>query len=174
MTNSQSSTTATNGIESLLELASDSFVLESTFFRILIDSPVYVISPDQPTDFTLPISDNQLCIHVQRWPGETGTDIIPFFASLNSLFSAVAVKADLQQLPNMVGFTRINATLKWHRTTARALFESTRGMTLILNPCGPVSMPFYPSDVSQLLQGNFGRYRRKASMRPRFPGRRFP
>jgi hypothetical protein len=122
-----------NQIEALLALASDEPAHRPEFFRVLLESKVYVISnikkegrgheslkPDEALSIlTINIHDDNA--------------IIPFFTSVAEL----------------TRFADYDA--QWIGINARQLFILTKGTTLVLNPQSRYSKPFYPPMIEALL-----------------------
>ncbi len=95
------------------------------FIDCLLQSRVWVIGECEP-------DNGQLMLNEIR--NSEGHTVIPFFSS-----PAAADLLDID-IPNLVGLP------------ARALFELTRGASLLLNPGSDIGKEFLPSEVAELLE----------------------
>jgi hypothetical protein len=121
-------------LEVALRLAVDEPAHRPEFYRLLLESPVYILGDsDGLTDGvvgTLKIGDN---ISIQSWVKKDGSPIIPFFTSLAALQRAIEEEATYLTLP------------------ARSLFEMTKGSSLVLNPKSNYGKEFFPHEIEALL-----------------------
>lgn len=120
-------------LESALQSAADDPAMRPDFYRLLLDSVVFVIggtAQGSPGKRTLSAREK---INIQSWERSDGTPVIPFFTSLSALQQAIEEPADYLGLP------------------ARSLFEVTKGATLVLNPKLEYGREFHPQEVDALL-----------------------
>jgi hypothetical protein len=128
-------TTEENPLERALRIAADEPATRPAFYRLLIESEVFVIggtpSADPPGGRrTLDVGEK---INIQNWQRSDGPPVIPFFTSVVALQRAITEPAGYLGLP------------------ARSLFELTRGATLVLNPKLPCGKEFFPNEIEALL-----------------------
>jgi hypothetical protein len=122
-----------NRLEALLALAADEPAYRPEFYRVLLESEVYVISDMEREGkgqgwLTAGDALSILTIRVDE-----NNPIIPFFTSIEELTRFVDYQA------------------QWIGINARYLFILTRGATLVLNPQSRFSKPFYPVMIEALL-----------------------
>lgn len=125
--------TETNPLERALQSAADDPASRPDFYRLLLDSVVFVIggaAEGRSGNRTLSAGEK---INIQNWERSDGTPVIPFFTSLSALQQAVEEPAGYLGLP------------------ARSLFEATKGSTLVLNPKLEYGREFHPREIEALL-----------------------
>jgi hypothetical protein len=122
-----------NRLEALLALSTDEPAHRPEFYRMLLDSEVYVISDmEQKNEGRWYLSaDDALSILTISVADKD--PIIPFFSSI-------------EELTRFVDFPA-----QWVGINARDLFVLTKGATLVLNPQSQYSKPFYPAVIEALL-----------------------
>jgi hypothetical protein len=123
-----------NPLESSLAAAADNPARRPDFYQTLLESQVFVIGHTKQG----PAAGEYVAqpgekMSLANWQKADGTIFIPFFGSMESLQRALKTPAGYVQLP------------------ARALFEMTRGSTLILNPGLPYGKEFFPAEIQALL-----------------------
>lgn len=125
---------AENKLEQLLARAFDEPARRPEFYRVLLESTVYVVSytglPDSGERYLKP-GDTLRILSV---PAAGNMTVIPFFSSLDRL----------------VDFLQRDG--EWIGINARQLFVLTRGNTLVLNPNSDLSKGFDPPEIDALLQ----------------------
>ncbi len=120
-----------NALEQALRLAAQAPAERPAFIRTLLESEVLVIGHgEQHLDGQVAAGDK---LRLQHWQKPDGTAVLPFFTSLDVL--AQSIEREEQYLS----------------FNARALFEMTRGATLVLNPRSPYGKEFVPHEVEQIL-----------------------
>lgn len=126
---------APNPLESALAKAADDPASRPEFYRLLLESNVFIIghsdSPESQGHINVPAGAR---LSIVNWEKADGTAVIPFFASLEALQRALEDEATYVALP------------------ARSLFEITLGATLVLNPASPYGKEFFPREVKALLE----------------------
>jgi hypothetical protein len=132
---SQEQGAAENALERALRLAAAEAASRPDFYRVLLESEVYVIGnkPQGAADSNTVAAGEKLSI--QNWAKDDGTPIVPFFSSLAQLRRALTEEASYLALP------------------ARSLFEITKGASLVLNPNADYGKEFVPQEVEALLSG---------------------
>ncbi|MDX1997137.1 MAG: enhanced serine sensitivity protein SseB C-terminal domain-containing protein, partial [Thermoanaerobaculia bacterium] len=124
-----------NRLEAALAKAADDPASRPEFYRLLLDSTIYVIgftdAPEAASRVNLKAGEN---LSIVNWETPDGKPIIPFFASLEAL------QRGLQEESQYVGLP------------ARTFFEITRGSSLVLNPGSPWGKEFFPQEVNTLLE----------------------
>jgi hypothetical protein len=128
--------TEDNVLEIALELAASEPAHRPEFFRLLLESTIFVLgsAPQLAGHEEGPITlkaNTQL--HIVNWAKPDGSPVIPFFSSLRALQLAVTQDEKYVALP------------------ARTFFEMTRGAELMMNPRSPVGKEFTPAEVDALL-----------------------
>jgi len=124
---------AQNSLEMALARAAAEPATRPAFYRLLLESEVYVIGhTDVPGDgnTTIPAGAN---LSIVNWEKKDGKPFIPFFSSLEALQRVLKAEARFVAMP------------------ARNLFETTRGATLILNPALSHGKEFFPAEIDALL-----------------------
>jgi hypothetical protein len=121
-----------NPLESALRLAANDPSHRPAFFAELLSSTVFIIgsSEGSHTSRTLEAGEK---VSIQSWQKTDGTPVIPFFSSLGTLRKAINEESNYLSLP------------------ARALFDLTRGATLMLNPKSDYGKEFFPQEIEALL-----------------------
>jgi len=120
-------------LEIALRLASADPARRPEFYRLLLESQVFILSRSDgtaKTNRTLAAGEK---ISIQHWLRNDGSPVIPFFSSMAALQRAIA-----QETPYMA-------------FAARALFEMTRGSPLVLNPKSPYGKELLPQEIEALL-----------------------
>ncbi|WP_251848770.1 enhanced serine sensitivity protein SseB [Atlantibacter hermannii] len=123
-----------NELETLLEKAATEPAHRPAFFRMLLESTVWVPGTSANGDAV----DADSALDLQHWEKEDGTSVIPFFSSLEALQQAVEDEQAFVAMP------------------VRTLFEMTLGETLFLNAKLPTGKEFTPREISHLVseEGN--------------------
>jgi hypothetical protein len=120
-------------LEVALARAADEPASRPEFYRILLDSEIYVIGhTEAPGDgrTTLPAGAK---LSIVSWENKDGTPITPFFSSLEALQRSLQEETRFLSMP------------------ARSFFEITRGATLVLNPASGYGKEFLPNEIEALL-----------------------
>jgi len=124
---------AKNALEIALARAAVEPATRPEFYRLLLESEVYVIgNTDVPGDgkTTIPAGAK---LSVVNWEKKDGKSFIPFFSSIEALQSVLKTEARFVAMP------------------ARNFFEITRGATLILNPALSHGKEFFPTEIDAIL-----------------------
>jgi len=116
-------------LETLLEKAATEPAFRPAFFRMLLESTVWV--PGTAADDKSVVEDSAL--DIQHWEKDDGESVIPFFTSLEALQQAVDTEQAFVVLP------------------ARTLFEMTLGETLFLNAKLPTGKELTPREINHLV-----------------------
>jgi SseB protein N-terminal domain/SseB protein C-terminal domain len=122
-----------NRLEALLTLSADEPAHRPEFFRVLLESEVYIISDlerESEGRWYLTADDALSILTISVADKDP---IIPFFSSIDELTRFVDFPA------------------QWIGINARDLFTLTKGATLVLNPQSRFSKPFYPTMIEALL-----------------------
>jgi hypothetical protein len=122
-----------NSLEVALARAADEPASRPDFYRILLQSEIYVIGhTDAPGDgrATLPAGAK---LSIVSWENKDGTPVTPFFSSLEALQRSLQEETRFVSMP------------------ARSFFEITRGATLVLDPGSGYGKEFLPNEVEALL-----------------------
>lgn len=128
--------TEDNVLEIALELAASEPAHRPEFFRLLLESTIFVLGSAPQLDghdegpITLKANTQ---LHIVNWTKPDGSNVIPFFSSLRALQLAVTENEKYVALP------------------ARTFFEMTRGAELLMNPRSPVGKEFTVAEVGALL-----------------------
>ena len=122
-----------NRLEALLALAADEPAHRPEFYRVLLESEVYVISNMEQEGEGRGWLTAEDALSILTICTDESNPIIPFFTSIEEL----------------TGFVEDQA--QWIGIQARNLFILTRGATLVLNPQSRFSHPFYPAMIEALL-----------------------
>jgi hypothetical protein len=113
-----------NEVESALERAASDPASRPDFFRVLLESEVFIIGRSK---------DAGAKIDIVHWQKKDGTPVVPFFSSVDALRRSLKETADYVSLP------------------ARSFFELVKGKTLVLNPASSHSKEFFPNEIESLL-----------------------
>lgn len=121
-------------LEAALATATSDPAARPEFYRILLESEIYV-----PGSSNTPVGDSHLLpagasLALAKWKKTDGTEFIPFFASVRTLELALKEPTRYVAMP------------------ARALFEMTRGTSLIINPTSENAKEFLPNEIEALLE----------------------
>jgi hypothetical protein len=124
-----------NQLEEALRLAAAEPADRPEFYRILMESTVLILGeadriPGEEIDL-----EEGTRIEIQNWMKPDGTQVIPFFSSIEAMRRVVEDETEYLALP------------------ARALFEITLGSILILNPRSEIGKEFIPEEIESLLTG---------------------
>lgn len=118
-------------LEDVLKLAATEPAHRPEFFALLMEASVIVpgtsAQPERAIDASTPVD-------LQHWEKDNGTDIIPFFTSVNALQSAVSGEQAYLVMP------------------VRTLFAMTLGETLFLNPKLDSGKEFTPREITHLME----------------------
>ncbi|HEY1847119.1 MAG TPA: enhanced serine sensitivity protein SseB [Buttiauxella sp.] len=118
-----------NELETLLEQAATEPAHRPAFFRVLLESTVWV--PGEAAEGE--VIDAQSVVDLQHWEKEDGASVIPFFTSVEALQQAISHEQAFVAMP------------------VRTLFEMTLGETLFLNAKLPTGKEFTPREISHLV-----------------------
>jgi hypothetical protein len=128
-----------NSLEEALRLAADEPSYRPEFYRLLLESSVYILGhSDGPPSGTRTLEAGEN-ISIRNWERDDGSPVIPFFTSLAALQKAIEEETTYLKLP------------------ARSLFEMTRGAVLVLNPRSPYGKEFFPNEIEALLASGLNR-----------------
>lgn len=115
-------------LEAALERAVQDPASRPAFYRLLLESEVFVCGVGNPADPT-----QEQSVSLRIWHDEQGAPRLPFFTRLAFLQSSIHEQNDAISL------------------SARALFEMTRGATLFFNPGEDFGKEFTPQEIAALL-----------------------
>lgn len=126
-----------NPLELALRAAASDPAHRPDFYHLLMESKVFVIGelPEGGHDgehCSRTIDAGEL-IAIQPWEQADGTEVIPFFTSLEALQRAISAPCSDIAMP------------------ARSLFEITKGAALVLNPTLEYGKEFHPDEIEALL-----------------------
>jgi hypothetical protein len=125
--------TEDNVLELALMLAASEPAHRPEFFRLLLESTVFVLGSSDHLDQGPVTLKANTQVQIQNWVKPDGSSVIPFFSSLRALQLAIQSDEPYIALP------------------ARTFFEITRGAELILNPRSEYGKEFTPAEVEALL-----------------------
>jgi hypothetical protein len=134
-----------NPLERALRLAAKDAANRPDFFRLLLESQVFVVGDAAETEDGDRPMDAGESVSLHKWDQPDGSSVIPFFTSRAAVAHAIEGEASCLGLP------------------ARELFEHTRGSTLVLNPNHKYGKQFSPQDIDAMLAGGIPS---SAQMRP--------
>jgi len=124
---------AQNSLEMALARAAAEPASRPAFYRLLLESEVYVIGhTDAPGVGNTAIPAGAK-LSIVNWEKKDGKPFIPFFSSLEALQRVLKAEARFVAMP------------------ARNFFEITLGATLILNPSLSYGKEFFPAEIEALL-----------------------
>jgi hypothetical protein len=122
-----------NDLEQKLMLAANDPASRPDFYKVLMDSQVFVIGFTDAGGEGVTTLPTGAKVSIESWEKNDGTKITPFFSSLDTLQRALKKESKYVSLP------------------ARSFFELTKGASLVLNPASPYGKEFYPNEVQALL-----------------------
>jgi hypothetical protein len=122
-----------NALEAALAKAAMEPAVRPEFYRLLLESEVYVLGRTEKGASGSRNIDAGEHVEITSWRKTDGASITPFFASLDALRLAIQEEQSYMRLP------------------ARSLFEITQGVTLVLNPASKHVKEFFPNEVEALL-----------------------
>ncbi len=125
-----------NALEDALQKAASEPAHRPAFFKLLMESTVYVLGDDGNAEQWIAGAqriDEQQPVNLRHWKKQDGSSTIPFFTSVEALQRAVSDKQPFLAMPT------------------RHLFAMTAGAELYLNPELPYGKEFGPDEVSALL-----------------------
>ncbi len=125
-------------LEAALARAANDPAARPEFYRLLLDSEVFVIGSMEGSAEKRDIAAGEK-ISIAHWQKQDGTPFIPFFASLAALQRAIRTEESYLRLP------------------ARSLFEITRGASLLLNPSSDHGKEFFAHEIDALLDSGMNR-----------------
>jgi hypothetical protein len=125
--------TEDNALELALMLAASEPAHRPEFFRLLLESTVFVLGSSGQLDEGSVTLKAKTQVQIQNWVRPDGSSVIPFFSSLRALRLAIESDERYIALP------------------ARAFFEMTRGTELVLNPRSEYGKEFTRTEVEALL-----------------------
>ena len=125
--------TEDNVLEIGLELAAAEPAHRPEFFRLLLESTIFILgSSEQMDEGSVTLKANTQ-VQIKNRVKPDGSSVIPFFSSLRALQLAIKSDEPYIALP------------------ARTFFQITRGADLILNPRSQYGKEFTPAEVEALL-----------------------
>jgi hypothetical protein len=128
-----------NPLEVALRLAANEPAHRPEFYRLLLESSVYILGhSDGPGSGAVSLEAGAK-ISIQNWARNDGSPVIPFFTSLEALQRAIEHEVTYMALP------------------ARSLFEMTKGASLVINPKSSYGKEFFPNEVDALLSQGVNR-----------------
>jgi len=127
-----------NQLERLLRLAAKEPAHRPEFYRVLLDSPVFVLGSTDDEAMGEKYLEEGSSLSLVNWEKEDGGSVIPFFSSFDTLQASIEEDVNYLELP------------------ARALFEMTQGAHLIMNPHSEFGKEFLPDEVALLLDDQLG------------------
>jgi len=128
-----------NPLETALRLAADDPGCRPDFYRALLEATVFIIQDtEHPREGKRRLEEGET-IAIRHWMRDDETPIIPFFSSLEALQMAITDEVTYMELP------------------ARALFETTQGAALVLNPSLEYGKEFYADEIEALLSDGVNR-----------------
>ena len=105
-----------NNLEQALRLAADEAAHRHDFYKMLLESTVYVIGQSDGPSPSVRTTEAGEKVSIQNWVRPDGSPAVSFFSSLVALRRSIDYDCGFMALP------------------ARSLFEITKGSTLVLNP----------------------------------------
>ncbi len=120
-------------LEEALRMAAEEPAHRPLFYRFLLDSVVYALSPSDASRTGISRIEAGEKITILNWEKTDGSPVVPFFTSMEALRAAIEQESAFLKLP------------------ARALFEMTKGSCLVLNPKLQYSKEFLPDEIEALL-----------------------
>lgn len=124
-----------NELEQALRLAATSVEHRPDFYKKLLQSDVFIIGRTQAGGEGESRLDAGQSILIQNWQKADGVAVIPFFTSLEMLQRSIDQECTYIQI------------------ASRALFETTAGAILVLNPRSKFGKEFSPAEINSLLSG---------------------
>lgn len=122
-------------LEAALQQAAQDPACRPAFFRLLLESDVFVCAvPGEPAG-----NDEGQSLALRMWSDESGAPRLPFFTRLELLQGVIHEQNDAVSI------------------NARALFEMTAGATLFLNPGEDFGKEFSPAEIAALLDSGVNR-----------------
>lgn len=128
-----------NALEMALIKAADDPAQRPEFYRLLLESEVFVLGETQSKQDGRRIVTEGEKLLLMNWQKEDGTPVIPFFSSIDALRRAITEVQSYLGLP------------------ARTLFEMTKGASLVLNPRSDYGKEFFPKEIEDLLRSGVNR-----------------
>jgi hypothetical protein len=120
-------------LEAALERAAAEPAYRPEFYQKLLDANAYILAGSDVLPEGEHVLKSSARISIVNWEKEDGSKVIPFFSSLQKLQSAIQTEQSYYRMP------------------VRALFETTKGSNLILNPRSPYGKEFFPNEIAALL-----------------------
>src|SRR5687768_15929366 len=127
--------TEENALELALMLALAEPGHRPEFFRLLLESTVFVLGSAGLVDEGPVTLQGDIEVEIAHWARPDGSPVIPFFSSLRTLQMSVTGDERYIALP------------------ARDLFAMTRGADLVLNPMSEDGKEFTAAEIEALLSG---------------------
>ena len=122
-----------NVIEAALRVAAADPSKRPDFYKALLEATVYVIGTiERPGSRQTTLGAGEK-VSIVKWQSPDGSPTIPFFSSLDALRRALDQEMGYLALP------------------ARALFEMTKGASLVLDPRSEYGKEFFPNEIEALL-----------------------
>ncbi len=122
-----------NSLEKILRQAADEPAHRPEFYKVLLDSDIYVLGSAGGTGEGILNLAAGSKVEIVNWEKQDGTPVIPFFSSLEVLQKSIETEQSYMMLP------------------AKSLFEMTLGANLFLNPKSLYGKEFLPEEARQLL-----------------------
>ena len=127
-----------NRLESLLRLAATEPAHRPEFYKLLLQSPLFVLGEaDEAVDEGEQVAQGSN-LSLLHWEKPDGSTVIPVFTSLQAMQDSIDADESYLEIP------------------ARALFEMTLGEELVLNPDSEFGKELMPAEVESLLSGSVG------------------
>jgi len=128
-----------NPLDVALQLAADEPARRPEFYRLLLESSVYILGHTDGAPRETQALEAGEKISIQNWVRNDGLPVIPFFTSLTALQRAIEQEVAYMVLP------------------ARSLFEMTKGSFLVMNPRSSYGKEFFPNEIEALLSEGVNR-----------------
>jgi hypothetical protein len=128
-----------NHLEVALRLAADEPAQRPEFYKLLLESQVFILGHSDGLGNGARTLDAGEKISIQNWVRNDGSPVIPFFTSLMALQRAIDQEVTYMALP------------------ARSLFEMTKGSSLVLNPKSIYGKEFFANEIEALLSEGVNR-----------------
>jgi hypothetical protein len=122
-----------NVLEAALELAAAEPANRPEFYRLLLESTIFVLGSSGQLHEGLVTLKAGTKVEIQHWEKPDGSKVVPFFTSLSALQAAIKSDERYMALP------------------ARSFLAMSRGTHLILNPASDHGKEFTPAEVDALL-----------------------
>jgi hypothetical protein len=128
-----------NPLEVALRLAADEPAQRPEFYKLLLESTVFILGQSQQSTDGVRTLEPGENISIHNWVRPDGSPVIPFFTSLMALQRSIEHEGSYMALP------------------ARSFFELTKGSSLVLNPRSTYGKEFFPNEIEALLSKGVNR-----------------